>query len=516
MTELDIQKLTTEASQALDKQQYAVAEQLQHKVVELLDAQSAHASEIADEIEKLAWIHLQQGKFGLAATEYERVLKSRELALPTHDERVLRVLYSIGKSHFHEMKYDLAESAFRRALSACDAQIDSTRQSAQFVSELGFLLYFVGRYREAEGYLLRALALYEELLGGNDPATVWVIERLALNYERCPEIGKDPEPYYRRAAQALSPDEHKGEYVANLCRWAECVAESKRFEEADKLYDRLLSLIDESAEWHTDWHWILSNCVEYFQSRGNGGLVAHLTAKEAQYDAYGEMTRQKLEHAERTLPNHDPELAEALFNAGNHALFQQNYSEAETLLKRALNSNIMAHGEESEAVVANLNRLCVVARELNKPDEAENMIQRALTIAKNSFPNSHVYPRSIETLALLREQSGKMEEATNLYGEAVAIFERQYGYPSYETLECLYRQSGHLLRAGRFADAETAIRRVIGAMDEGNDVSDFEKSDYAATLASALEGLGRKNEADEAGKRAEDLLERARKNAEAE
>lgn len=60
MTELDIQKLTTEASQALDKQQYAVAEQLQHKVVELLDAQSAHASEIADEIEKLAWIHLQQ------------------------------------------------------------------------------------------------------------------------------------------------------------------------------------------------------------------------------------------------------------------------------------------------------------------------------------------------------------------------------------------------------------------------------------------------------------------------
>jgi tetratricopeptide (TPR) repeat protein len=516
MTESDLQKLITEASQALDRQRYATAEELQSRVIQLLEAQSVDATRVENECEKLAGIHYQQGKFGLAANEYDRVQKSREALLPVTDERNLRVLYWLGKAHFSDMKYDLAEAAFRRALAACETRPESPLNIARFVCELGFLLYFVGRYREAEPYLLRALEFYEKLHGETHPVTVWVLGRIALNYEHCPDIGKDPEPYFRRAAQALKPDEHKGEYVANLCRWAECVADRKRFEDADELYGTLLALIDDSPEWRSDWHWILSNSVEYFQSRGKGDLVAHLMAKENEHDAYGEWVRQKLEHAERTLPDNDPELAAALFNAGNNAIFHQKYAEAEPLLRRALDSNIKAHGEESEAVVANLNRLSIVARELKEYDEAENTIQRALEIAKKQFPRSHVYPRTIETIALLREKQGRIEEATALYSEAVKLFEGQAGYPAYDTIECLYRQSAQLIRTGRFAEAGNAIRRVTQVMDEIDGVSDFEKSDYMATLALALDGLGRKEESDEARKRAEELLERARKAAEAE
>jgi pyruvate-formate lyase-activating enzyme len=69
---------------------------------------------------------------------------------------------------------------------------------------------------------------------------------------------------------------------------------------------------------------------------------------------------------------------------------------------------------------------------------------------------------------------------------------------------------------GKFADAEKAIRRATEAMDKIDGVSDFEKADYIATLAAALDGLGRKQESEEAGKRAEELLERARKQAETE
>jgi tetratricopeptide (TPR) repeat protein len=243
-------------------------------------------------------------------------------------------------------------------------------------------------------------------------------------------------------------------------------------------------------------------------------LVTHLATKEADYDAYGDLVRQRLEHAERQLPHNDPELAEALLNAGNYAIFRQKYPEAETLLRRALDSNIKAHGDESEAVVANLNRLCVVTRELKKFEEAERAIQSALEIAKKRLPNSHVYPRTLETMALLRESQGRTAEATALYTETVAAFEGQSGYSSYDTIECLYRQSGHLLRVGKFADAETAIRRVTQVMDDIDGVSDFEKSDYVATLASALDGLGRKEESNDARKRAKELLERARKQSE--
>ena len=132
--------------------------------------------------------------------------------------------------------------------------------------------------------------------------------------------------------------------------------------------------------------------------------------------------RQRLEHAERTLPDNDPELADALFSAGNHAMFHQNYAEAETLLHRALDSNIKAYGEESEAVLANLNRLCVVARELEKGDESESAIQRALQIAKRSFSSSHVYPRTLETLAILRETQGRTEEAFAFNKQAALVW----------------------------------------------------------------------------------------------
>jgi tetratricopeptide (TPR) repeat protein len=453
----------------------------------------------------------------LAATEYERVLKAREETLPVDADQILRLLYWLGKSYFNDMKYDSAEAVFRRALAESETRPDSPQNIGGFLCELGFLLYYVGRYHEAEPHLLRALQIKEATHGGNHPQTVWVLERLALNYRQCPDIGKDPEPYFQRATQALKPDgEHKSEYLANLCRWAECIAERERFEQADELYAQLLGFIDTSPAWTSEWHWILSNCVKYFQSRGKGELVAHVAAKEATYDAYGDLVRQRLEHAERTLPDDDPGFAEALFDAGNHAIFHQKYAEAETLLRRALDSNIKVHGEESEAVVANLNRLCIVAQELKKSDEAENTIQRALEIAKKRFPNSHVYPRTLETVALLREEQGRTTEATALYGEAVASFEEQTGYPSYDTIECLYRESGHLLRAGKFVEAEAAIRRVTGVMDDIDGVSDFEKSDYVAALASALDGLGRAQESEEARKRAEELLDRARKNAERE
>ena len=62
MTESDIQKLLAEASQALHNQQYAAAEDLQRRAIQLLETQS-EASRVAGELEKLAGIHFQQGKW---------------------------------------------------------------------------------------------------------------------------------------------------------------------------------------------------------------------------------------------------------------------------------------------------------------------------------------------------------------------------------------------------------------------------------------------------------------------
>ena len=88
------------------------------------------------------------------------------------------------------------------------------------------------------------------------------------------------------------------------------------------------------------------------------------------------------------------------------------------------------------------------------------------------------------------------------------------GFPSYEAVEALYHQSGCLLRMGRIAPAEASIRRAISVMDKIDKLSDYEKSDYLATLASVLEGMGRDSEAVEMRNRANRLYEDAKKQSE--
>lgn len=506
------------ATDALGDQQYAAAETLQRQGLDLLREQTADEPRISNELEKLAGIHFVQQKFDLAASEYGQVLKICERLVPDNDARALRVLYWLAKSQFKSQHYDLAEITLRRALSAVETQNNSPVSVALYSYELGFLLYFVGRYQEAETYLLKALPVYETAKGVSHPSTVEILERLALTYSLCPAIDKDPEPYFRRAVDVIKPEgEMRQTYLENLCRLAEYVAERRRFEEADALYSQVFALLNDPGQSvQLSEHWVVSSCVKYFQARGEGDLIAPLAAREATYDAFGEILRTDLEHAEEKLSADDPKLGKALFNAANNAIFQGKYEDAEKLLRRALDAYERNYGGDSEPVTKVLSRICVVSRLLKKFEEGERAVQRALEVARRHFINSYVFPSALENFALLREAQTETTEATRLYEQAVVEYERICGFPSYETAEALYRQSAYFLRVGEFGSAETTIRRAVSVMDEIEALSDYEKSDYLSVLASVQEATGHHAEAVETRKHAEELFERAAKENDSE
>lgn len=85
------------------------------------------------------------------------------------------------------------------------------------------------------------------------------------------------------------------------------------------------------------------------------------------------------------------------------------------------------------------------------------------------FHDHGVYPWTMENLALLREAESRNGDATETYGRAVAELERIFGFPSYETAEALYHQSGYFLRVGDLGAAEKAIGRAISVMDENRE-----------------------------------------------
>jgi tetratricopeptide (TPR) repeat protein len=512
------ENLLAQAREAFEAKQYANAEVFQRRACELMQGEQADDSRLASEMERLADIHCIQNKFDECANEYAEVVKLREKFLPQNDFEILRPLYRQAKSHFEGQKYGLAEAEMRRALSLSESRNDSPESLAFSLYEMGWLLYFVGKYAEAEPYLLRALSICEESHGETHHQTIRVLGGIALLYSNCPDLGKDPEPYYRRVIDTTkSGADARTTYLTNLCRLACYVAEHKRLEDADELFLQLLSALNDSPKSSdSDNHWILSSCVKHFQSRAKHELVAHLQSEKPDYDAYGDIVQTRLEHAEQTLSPDDPEFAEALLAAGNNATFEGKYQEAEQLLSRALDACMKSHGENSSQTLFALNRVCIVKRLLGKFDEAESAIQRAVDGARMYFSDQGFYPWTLENLALLREAEGKADDAESTYAEAIVEYEKTCGFPSYETAEALYHQSGCLMRMGKLVPAEAAIRRAISVTDKIANLSDYEKSDYLSTLASILEATGRTTEGSEMRGHAEDLFEQAKRQNEGE
>lgn len=505
----DADALLKRALEALKNSQHAEAEALQRKAVDLLRQTAPGEARISRALEGLAGIHFVQGKFELAANEYQAVLQFDEERLPEDGRVVWRVLYWLGMSRFKHQNYEAAETNLRRALSVAETLPNNALDLAASVYQLGFVLYFVGKYQAAEPYLLRALSLYESSKGLEDPCTIEALTRIALTYEHCPAIGNDPEPYLRLAVSRTNPEgELRQAHIESLCRLAEHVAKLKKFEEADELFGKLLNLLSSEDAGQSDSHWVISDCIKYFKSCDKAAAVSELLAREQSYDAFGEITENRLKFAEQSLSEDDPEFAEALFASANHLMFKAQYEQAEVQLRRALECYEKIHGAKSLQVVTALNRLCVVTRLLKKYDEAGSAIDAALLIARENFPDHFVFPKSLENLALLRKAEGKTDEGTKIHAQSVAEIERVCGFPSYETAEAYYRQSGHLFTAGEFAAAEASIRRAMSAMDEIAELSRYEKSDYYSTLASILKAQGRQEEGTEMSEQAQELLDR--------
>jgi tetratricopeptide (TPR) repeat protein len=509
----EIQNLLQQAKEALDAKKVSDAEAFQRQACELLRVHESDASKIAVEIEALADIHCTQRKFDQSALEYAEVLQMREKFLPENDLQILRPLYRMAKSNFEGQRYEAAEAEMRRALSLAESRDDSAVSVAFCLYELGWLLYFTGMYREAEPFFLKALPICEKVYGDSHSQTLQVLGGLALLYQNCTDLEHDPEPYFRRAIEASkSGTDLRWFHRTNLLRLAKFLDEHGRVDEADEVFSQLLAFItEEIKEGGESDSWAITACVEYFTKRGKSDLVADLDSNaEAAHDAYGDTIHKRLEHAERTLSQDDPELASALLAVGNHETYKGRYDRAEPLLVRAAETYLRIYGEKDSQTIFALTRVCIIKRLLRKFDEAEMVIQKALRGAKENFPDDVLYPWTLKTLALLREVEGRTEEAMASFAQAVSEYERIRGLVSYETAEALYQQSGSLLRMDRLEPAEKAIRLAISVMDQVEELSGPEKSDYLTTLAAILEATDRGTEAAELRTRAQQLFEEVR------
>ena len=87
-----------------------------------------------------------------------------------------------------------------RSIDAAEAVGPEDEGSAALIDKVGWRRYWVGRYQDAEGLLLRSLSLRLRLLGPGDQRTAESAIQLAIMYDYR-GFDVDPGPYYRQALE---------------------------------------------------------------------------------------------------------------------------------------------------------------------------------------------------------------------------------------------------------------------------------------------------------------------------
>ena len=127
--------------------------------------------------------------------------------------------------------------------------------------------------------------------------------------------------------------------------------------------------------------------------------------------------------------------------------------EAEPLIRRALEIDEAAFGDQHPTVATDLNNLAMLLRATNRAEEAEPLIRRALEIDQAAFGNQH------PTVAIYLNNLAALLLDTNRIAEAEPLLRR-----ALEILTAFGVQTGHEHPEFQRANSNyEALKRAMGS-----------------------------------------------------
>lgn len=177
--------------------------------------------------------------------------------------------------------------------------------------------------------------------------------------------------------------------------------------------------------------------------RNEAARQFELALKEAQ--AFGEL---------------DPRLATTLAWVAELYRSQRRFSEAEPLVRRAIEIDEKTNGPDHPNVAMSLNSLALLYHNQGRQGEIEPLLKRALAIfEKSSGPEHPFVATNLNNLGMLYRNQGRIEEAEPLLRRALAIREKVLGAAHPETV--MSRSNLALIQKERVAAQAPAPQKEV-------------------------------------------------------
>ena len=136
--------------------------------------------------------------------------------------------------------------------------------------------------------------------------------------------------------------------------------------------------------------------------------------------------------------------------------------EAEPLMRRALEINVAAYGEQHPTVATCLNNLVSLLKDTSRHEEAEPFMRRALQIAGAAFGEQHpTVATFLNNLAMLLKDTNRCGEAEHLMQRALEITGAAFSEQHPNVAIRLNNLATLLHDTGRFEEAEPLMRHAL-------------------------------------------------------
>ena len=144
--------------------------------------------------------------------------------------------------------------------------------------------------------------------------------------------------------------------------------------------------------------------------------------------------------------NDHPQAAWLLNQVGKRGYALAEYTQAEPLMRRALEIDEASYGKDHPYVAIRLNNLAQLLQVTNRLAEAEPLMRRALEIDEASYGKDHPkVARDLNNLAQLLKATNRLAEAEPLMRRALEVLERSLG-PEHPSTVIALTNYAYLLR----------------------------------------------------------------------
>lgn len=209
------------------------------------------------------------------------------------------------------------------------------------------------------------------------------------------------------------------------------------------------------------------------------------------------LMRRALEISEKSYDANHPSIAIHLNNLAQLLQSTNRIHEAEPLMRRALSIDESNYGIEHAEVAVDLNNLAQLLKDINQPLEAEAMMRRALAITESSFgPDHYRVADIIGNLAQLLSATNRLAEAEQYMRRALDIHESAYGPDHPDVARDLNNLAGLLKTTMRLSEAEPLMRRSLAILESSYGPDHPNVANIINNLAQLLRATGQFNEAE--------------------